>query len=91
MVIKVAVAGAKGRMGYQVVSDILEDDYHELVAVFDLHGVGEELTQGIKINSPDEMENVLKEVKPHVLVEFTNAAAAVENVKVAARNNVKLV
>ena len=91
MVIKVAVAGAKGRMGNQVVSAILENDDLELVAVFDLHGVGEELTQGIKINSPDAMENVLKEVKPHVLAEFTNATAAVENVKVAARNNVKLV
>ncbi len=91
MVIKVAVAGAKGRMGYQVVSDILENDDQELVAAFDLHGVGEELTQGIKISSPDEMENVLQEVKPHVLAEFTNATAAVENVKVAARNNVKLV
>ncbi|MHC1611059.1 MAG: 4-hydroxy-tetrahydrodipicolinate reductase [Candidatus Methanospirareceae archaeon] len=89
--IKVAVAGAKGRMGNQVVRDILEDDDMELVAGFDLHGVGEELTPGIKISSPDEMESVLKAVKPHVLVDFTNAAAAVENVKVAARNNVKLV
>jgi 4-hydroxy-tetrahydrodipicolinate reductase len=91
MVIKVAVAGAKGRMGYQVVSGILESDNMELVAGFDLHDVGEELTPGINISSPDAMENVLEEVKPHVLVDFTNAAAAVENVKVAALNNVKLV
>ena len=91
MAIKVAIAGAKGRTGNQVVRGILENDNMELVAGFDLHDVGEELTPGIKISSPDEMENVLQEVKPHVLVDFTNATAAVENVKVAARNNVKLV
>ena len=89
--LKVAVAGAKGRTGNQVVRGILENDNMELVAGFDLHDMGEELTPGIKVSSPDEMENVLKEVKPHVLVDFTNATAAVGNVKVAARNNVKLV
>ena len=93
MVIKVAVAGAKGRMGNQVVSDILENDDQELVAVFDLHGVGEEIAPGtgVKISSPEELEHVLNKVEPDVFVDFTNAAAAVENVKVAARNNVKLV
>ena len=91
MAIKVAVAGAIGRTGGQVVQDILENEDMELVAGFDPHGVGDELAPGVKVSSPDEMENVLKEVKPHVLVDFTNAAAAVENVKVAARNNVKLV
>lgn len=80
-----------GRTGGQIVKDILEHEDMELVAGFDPHGVGEELTPDIKVSSPDEMEAVLKKVKPHVLVDFTNAASAVENVKVAARNNVKLV
>jgi 4-hydroxy-tetrahydrodipicolinate reductase len=91
MAIKVAVAGAVGRTGGQAVQDILENGAMELVAGFDLHGVGEELAPGVNVSNPDEMEKVLKAVKPQVLVDFTNAAAAVENVKVAARNNVKLV
>jgi len=91
MAIKVAVAGARGRMGSQVVRGVLENDKMELVAGFDPTGVGEELAPGIKISSPAEMENVLKVVKPDVFVDFTNAAAAVENIKVASRNKVKLV
>jgi len=91
MAIKVAVAGARGRMGGQVVSSVIENENMELVAGFDPTGVGEEIARGIKISSPDEMERVLKAVKPDVFVDFTSAAAAVENVKVASRNNVKLV
>jgi 4-hydroxy-tetrahydrodipicolinate reductase len=91
MAIKVAVAGAKGRTGGQIVQGILESDTMELVAGFDLNGVGDELAPGVNVSSPEEMEKVLKAVKPRVLVDFTNAAAAVENVKVAARNHVKLV
>ncbi len=93
MAIKVAVAGAKGRMGGQVVKSIVETENMELVAGFDSTGVGEEIAPGIgiKISSPAKMEPVLTEVKPDVFVDFTNAAAAVENVEVAARNRIKLV
>ena len=93
MAIKVAVAGAKGRMGGQVVKSILETENMELVAGFDSTGVGEEIAPGIgiKISRPAKMEPVLTEVKPDVFVDFTNAAAAVENVEVAARNRIKLV
>ena len=93
MTIKVVVAGARGRMGSQVVRSILENENMELVAGFDPSGVGEEIAPGIgiKISSHDEMEPVLKGVKPDVFVDFTNATAAVENVKVASRNKVKLV
>jgi len=91
MAIKVAVAGARGRMGSQVVRGVLENKKMELVAAFDPSGVGVELAPGIKIASPDKMEEVLKKVNPHVFVDFTNAAAAVENVKRASRHKVKLV
>jgi len=101
MTIKVAVAGARGRMGGQVVKSILEAARGggnldlELVAGFDLNGVGEEVAPGAKLKvsspDPDEMEKVLRAVEAEVLVDFTNAAAGVENVKIAARNKIKLV
>jgi 4-hydroxy-tetrahydrodipicolinate reductase len=91
MAIKVAVAGATGRTGSYVVQGILESDTMELVAGFDPHGVGEAFAPGLNVSRPDEMDEKLKETKPQVLADFTNAAAAVENIKVAARNNVKLV
>lgn len=90
--IKVAVAGAKGRMGSLVIKNVLEDADLELVAAFDVRGVGEPVTAGgVVIKHPSEMDAELKAKKPDVLVDFTNAAAAVENVKVAARNGVRLV
>jgi 4-hydroxy-tetrahydrodipicolinate reductase len=91
MAINIAVAGVKGRMSGQVVRNILESKNMELVAGFDLHGVGEKIASGVTIFSPEKMEKRLKEVKPDVFVDFTNATAAVENVKIAARNNIKLV
>lgn len=91
MVIKVAVAGAGGRMGSLVVSGILKNDKMRLVAGFNLSGAGKELAPGIIISSPDEMEERLKFVKPEVLVDFTNPDSAVANVKAAARNRIKLV
>jgi 4-hydroxy-tetrahydrodipicolinate reductase len=91
MAIKVAVAGATGRTGSYVVQGVLESDTMELVAGFDPHGVGEAFAPRLNVVSPEEMDEKLKEIKPQVLVDFTNATAAVENVKVAARNKVKLV
>ncbi|MCK4732780.1 MAG: hypothetical protein KAT65_10025, partial [Methanophagales archaeon] len=46
MAIKVAVAGARGRMGGQVVGSVLETENMELVAGFDSRGVGEEIAPG---------------------------------------------
>jgi dihydrodipicolinate reductase len=58
MRINVAVAGVKGRMSGQVVSSILESENMELVAGFDIHGVGEVIAPGIEISSPDSMDKV---------------------------------
>ncbi len=78
-------------MGSQMVKSIIDNPTMELVAGFDHAGIGTQLAPGVEISSPTEMDEVLKEIKPLVLVDFTNADAAVENVKVAARNRVKLV
>ncbi|MHC1636052.1 MAG: 4-hydroxy-tetrahydrodipicolinate reductase [Candidatus Methanospirareceae archaeon] len=90
--IRVAVAGARGRMGSHVVRDVIEEESMELVAAFDIVDVGKEIEgSGVKISDAADMEDVLNSKKPDVFVDFTNAAAAVENVKIAARNKIKLV
>ncbi len=96
MKIRVAIAGAKGRMGSQVVRSVIASPIMEVVAGFDPAGIGDLLEpgladEGVRVSSPAELEGVLKETKPHVFVDFTNADAAVTNVKVAARNGIKLV
>jgi 4-hydroxy-tetrahydrodipicolinate reductase len=46
---------------------------------------------GVDIVETKNAENLLKTTKANILIDFTIAAAAVENVKMAARNNVALV
>ncbi len=91
MAIRVAVAGATGRTGAHIVQGVVEHANMELVGAIDPQSVGEVLGPGIRVTSPAELANVLSEAKPQVLVDFTNAAAAIETVKIAARQNVKLV
>ncbi len=89
--LKVAIAGVRGRMGNLLVEGVTASPAMELVAGFDPKDVGLEIAHGVKVSSPEEMDSVLKERKPQVFVDFTNAAAAVANVKIAARNGIKLV
>ncbi|ENN96299.1 dihydrodipicolinate reductase [Methanocaldococcus villosus KIN24-T80] len=99
--IKVAVAGALGRMGREIIKAICEQEDMKLVAGFERKGhedrgkdIGELIglgTLGVKLSTADEMDNVLKETKPDVFVDFTIADACVNNVKIAAENKVNLV
>ncbi|WP_457611732.1 4-hydroxy-tetrahydrodipicolinate reductase [Methanocaldococcus sp.] len=99
--IKVAVTGAMGRMGSGIIKTILNQEDLKLVAAFEAPNnpnigkdVGELLGLGkinVKLESSENLDRVLRETKPDVLVDFTIAHACVENVKIAAKNKVKLV
>ena len=93
--IKVAVAGAAGRMGRLIVKNVVEDEELELAQAFDVREIGKDAGElagvgrvGIPITDAGEMENVLN---ADVLVDFTVAEGAVENIRVASERGVKLV
>ncbi len=93
--IRVAVAGAAGRMGRLIVKNVVEDDELELVQTFDVREIGRDAGElagvggvGIPIMHADEMEKILN---ADVLVDFTVAEGAVENIRVASEKGVKLV
>jgi 4-hydroxy-tetrahydrodipicolinate reductase len=99
--ILVAVCGACGRMGKLIVRQISKQKDMKLVAAIDapstseigkdagqLAGVGK---LGVNIFGADKLPGMLKKSKPDVLVDFTNAAAAVQNVKTAAEACVAVV
>ena len=75
MAIKIAVVGAKGRMGQEVCRAIKGDKDLELVAEIDLN---------------DSLTSAL-ESKADVIVDFTNAAAAVKTAEFAITNGIHLV
>jgi len=99
--IRVAVCGACGRMGKLIVRIISKQKDMRLVAAIDapstpeigkdageLAGVGK---LGVNIVGADKLASVMKKSRPDVLVDFTNAAAAVQNVKTAAEAGVAVV
>ncbi|MDP3065302.1 MAG: 4-hydroxy-tetrahydrodipicolinate reductase [Methanobacteriaceae archaeon] len=99
--IDVAVTGAGGRMGSMIIKTILQQEDMRVVAaieapktpmegkdVGEIIGVGK---IGVNITGADQLEITLNEKNPHVLVDFTIAPAAVNNIKTAAENGVNLV
>ncbi|HNQ32231.1 MAG TPA: 4-hydroxy-tetrahydrodipicolinate reductase [Methanoculleus sp.] len=86
--IKVAVSGALGRMGANIGRLVNEAPDLTLVGGID---VREGTLFETEVVPAAKIDEFLKEKRPDVLVDFTVAAAAVENVRAAARNGVALV
>jgi len=86
--IRVVVCGALGRMGGTVARFISDASDLELVGGVD---VRQGTVFGAEVVSPDRIDGLLGEKKPDVLVDFTVAGAAIENVKAAARHQVAAV
>jgi len=86
--INVVVCGALGRMGTIVGNVISESKTCAIVGGVDLR---EGTYHGKRVVMVQNMNRFLSEVHPDVVVDFTVASAAVENVKIAARNRVALV
>lgn len=99
--IKVAVCGACGRMGQRIIKAISGQDGMEVVAAIDKPGTpkaGEDIGEltgtgelGVEVIGADKIGETLKESKPDVLVDFTVAEAAVQNVKSAAGTSTPVV
>jgi len=92
--IKVAVAGAAGRMGKEVVKLVLEDPDLELAAAVNRSQEGMDAGTlvglpacGVKVTS--DLELALVETKPDVLVDFTTPEFAYANTALAVSHGVR--
>ena len=89
--IKVAVSGAFGNMGREVCRAVCEEKGFKLVGAVDVRGVGTDIGQllgleearGIKISSA--ARDLYREVKPQVVIDFTNPLAVMENIETILR------
>jgi 4-hydroxy-tetrahydrodipicolinate reductase len=86
--IKVVVCGASGRMGQTLGRMVHESPDLELVGGINLKPSS---FFGVDIVESGDAEKLLTRTRADVLIDFTVAQAAVENVKMAARNNVALI
>lgn len=86
--IRVLVNGAKGKMGREVVKAVLSDPELQLIAAVDRCGLGEDaaVLAGLPpcgILLYDDLAKAISECKPEVMVDFTNPASVLENVRLA--------
>ncbi|TBL79715.1 4-hydroxy-tetrahydrodipicolinate reductase [Paenibacillus thalictri] len=92
--IKVAVAGANGRMGREVVKMVLSDETLQLVAAVSRSSEGIDAGSmvgmercGVEVKS--DLELALVEAKPDVIVDFTTPQSVISNAKLAIKHKVR--
>lgn len=86
--INVVICGALGRMGQTIGRLVNEASDLELIGGVDLRSGS---LYGADVVEVSRIDEFLDDIKPDVLVDFTVAPAAVENVKAGARHGVSLV
>lgn len=95
MTIKVAIAGARGKMGIEAVHTVMKNDKMELVAVLDYKKVGTTLADlelfPAHYNVPvyTDFAQLIADTKPDVLVDLTNPHCVYEHTKQALLHNVR--
>ena len=91
MTVKIAVAGSRGRMGQLIIDEVQRFEDLELVAGFDLLGVGDPIVGNVVVSDPSDMAEVLRKSGAQVLIDFTMPSATVANVAIATELGVNLV
>lgn len=92
--IHVAVAGASGRMGQEVVKMVLADPELRLVAAISRSGEGTDAGVSVGkepcgVRLETDLERALSEADAHVLVDFTTPQAVMANSRIAIRRGVR--
>ncbi len=77
MSIKVSVTGAYGKMGSEVIKEVINNKDLELVCTVDKSNIGADVYQDVHIEG--DLALALKDKKPDVVVDFTQPASVFEN------------
>lgn len=89
MTIRVAVVGAMGKMGQEVIKAVLKDSECELVCAIDKYNVGFNVHGDIAIEG--EIEQAFELHKPDVAIDFTQPNAIFDNINLYLNLGVKSV
>jgi 4-hydroxy-tetrahydrodipicolinate reductase len=81
--LRIAVSGAKGRMGSLVIDNVMKSEDMELCLALDVVGIGDKIGNVI-VEDAKKVEECLRKVHPDVLIDFTVPDGATKNVKAAA-------
>jgi 4-hydroxy-tetrahydrodipicolinate reductase len=92
-IIRVAVHGAAGKVGVEVVKAVPQDPALKLVGAIDVETTGNSMTlpDGTAIPFGTDVKTVIEQCKPDVIVDFSIAKASMPMVRIAADAKVNLV
>ncbi|SDF06156.1 4-hydroxy-tetrahydrodipicolinate reductase [Sporolituus thermophilus] len=91
--IRVMVCGAYGKMGREVLKAVHRDEQLSIVGAVDIKSnfddVGELIGAGkIGVTVGNDLQTVINETKPQVMVDFTNPDTVMNNIRIAIKNGV---
>lgn len=93
---KVLVTGAMGKMGRETMKAIANDNELQLIGAVDIRANGEAISQlisldGYNVQLQNDLEKAIKELKPDIMVDFTNPQSVFNNIKTALKENLRCV
>ncbi|MBY9015476.1 MAG: 4-hydroxy-tetrahydrodipicolinate reductase [Candidatus Lokiarchaeota archaeon] len=97
--IRLLILGPSGSTGRLISSLALTDNEIKVVAACDLAHIGEDLgsllailnPDNIKIKDVDQLQEIINETNPDVVVDFTVASATEKNCKICVKNGIRCV
>jgi 4-hydroxy-tetrahydrodipicolinate reductase len=92
--IKVVIQGASGRVGQEVVNAICREPETQLVGAVELKPPADslDLPDGSgSVSFSSDLEYIIKNCQPEVIIDFSNARAAMSAVRIATKQGVNLV
>lgn len=94
MMIKIIVAGFKGKMGATVVKMVADNEHFELIGVYDPFAEEKNLNEvpifsNLSVPVFREKESLAKELSPDIWIDFTAPSAAFENTKFALEQGIR--
>lgn len=93
---RVIITGALGKMGLSTVKAVWDDNELELVGLVDVKGKGENIREytGIKdidICVSNDLDQVIRDTSPDVMIDFTNPQAVFNNARSALKQGITCV
>jgi len=94
--IKIGIVGF-GKMGQTIAKIAEQKENFEILCVFDIKNINTNIGSFIgtknetKISDVKDMDKILKDKKPDVMIDFSNADACVKNLKIIGKNGINIV
>ena len=91
--IKVVFAGVNGKTGRAVLKGIMNEPDIDIVGAVDINSQGTDIGmligfQPVNILVEDDLDQVIKNTNPDVLLDFTSPASVMKNIEIAVENRV---